>query len=378
MKTNKCRVCGHDLFKAPLLKLENMPKAAQYLPDAKTLVNDNGIRLEVCQCSGCGLVQLNNKPVPYYREVIRAAAFSPEMRIFRAKQFAAFVSRYSLKGEKVIEIGCGHGEYLEIMREQGVEAFGLEHLAKAVAQCKKKGLKTRQGFIDKASTKILGAPFVAFFMMSFLEHLPEPNTTLVGIRNNLDDGGFGLVEVPNFDLILQQNLFAEFIGDHLFYFTKETLARTLELNGFDVIECQEVWHNYIISAVVKKRRKLELNGLKHQQTCLKFEIQALLDRYQEKQVAVWGAGHQALALIALMGIAKKIKYVVDSATFKQGKYTPATHLPIVGPDKLDSDPAKAIIVVAASYSAEVVGIIKQKYGNKVEIFVIKEGTIKTV
>jgi len=71
-------------------------------------------------------------------------------------------------------------------------------------------------------------------------------------------------------------------------------------------------------------------------------------------------------------IAEKICYVVDSAHFKQNKYTPATHLPIFAPDKLNSDPVKAIIVMAASYSDEVVGIIKKDFNDSVKIAVLRD------
>ena len=120
---NKCRVCGYNFFKEPLLRYENMPKAAQFLPDVTSLESDKGVSLQVCQCSGCGLVQLSNASVPYYREVIRAAAISEEMADFRRKQFESFIKRFSLKGKKVIEIGSGRGEYLSIMRRVGAEAY---------------------------------------------------------------------------------------------------------------------------------------------------------------------------------------------------------------------------------------------------------------
>jgi hypothetical protein len=97
---NKCRVCGNNFFREPLLRYENMPKAAQYLPDAKSLGSDTAVDLEVCQCSGCGLVQLNNHPVPYYREVIRASSVSEEMKDFRKKQFALLAEKYLLKKKK--------------------------------------------------------------------------------------------------------------------------------------------------------------------------------------------------------------------------------------------------------------------------------------
>ena len=65
--------------------------------------------------------------------------------------------------------------------------------------------------------------------MSFLEHIPHPNETLSGIYNNLNDDAIGLIEVPNFDMILKNKLFSEFIGDHLFYFTEKCTRNVLQL-----------------------------------------------------------------------------------------------------------------------------------------------------
>ena len=378
MPINKCRVCSYKFFEEPLLRYENMPKAAQFLPDAESLERDKGVDLEVCQCSGCGLVQLSNDPVPYYREVIRAAAFSEEMKDFRRKQFGSFVQKFSLKRKKVIEIGCGRGEYLSIMKEFGVDAYGLEHSEKSVMQCVKNGLKVLKGFIQSSTDSLNHAPFDAFFILNFLEHLPDPNLTLRGIYNNLTDDAVGLVEVPNFAMILRKKLFSEFIGDHLFYFTKETLNTTLRQNGFEIIECNEIWYDYIISAIVKKRGKLDISHFYKHQAQLKNEIEEYIRRFKDKKVAIWGAGHQALAIISLINLADKIKYVIDSATFKQGKYTPATHLRIVSPDALDQDPPDAVIVMAASYSDEVAGIIRQKFDRKINISILRDFGLEEV
>jgi len=378
MSINKCRVCGNKFFKEPLLRYENMPKAAQFLPDTETLESDKGVDLEVCQCSGCGLVQLSNDPVPYYKEVIRATTISKEMKEFRIKQFANFVQKFSLKRKKNIEIGCGRGEYLSIMQQSGVEGYGLEYSEESVKQCTKDSLKVSKGFIANPDDKIDDAPFNAFFILNFLEHLPDPNSTLRGIYNNLTDDAVGLIEVPNFDMILRKKLFSEFIGDHLFYFTKETLSMTLRLSGFEVTECNEVWHDYIISTIVKKRQKLGISHFYKHQEQLKNEIEAYIHRFEDKKVAIWGAGHQALAIISLINLADKIKYVVDSAPFKQGKYTPATHIPIVSPEALGSDPVDAVIVMAASYSDEVAMIIRQKFDRNIDISILRDFGLEAV
>ena len=373
-----CRVCGHEFFEEPLLRYENMPGSAQYLPNAESIESDKGVALEVCQCSGCGLVQLSNVPVPYFKEVIRAAAFSEEMNDFRIKQFTIFVQRFSLKGKKVIEIGCGCGEYLSIMQQTGIEAYGLEYSEESVRQCVKNGLNVSRGFVENSAYKIDHAPFDAFYILNFLEHLSDPNSTLEGICSNLTDAAVGIIEVPNFDMILRNKLFSEFISDHLFYFTKETLTATLRLNGFEIIDCNEVWHDYIISVIVKKRGKLDISHFYEHQAQLKNEIEEYIRPFKDKKVAIWGAGHQALAVISLMDLADRIRYVVDSAAFKQGKYTPATHVPIVSPDALDFDPVNAVIVMAAGYSDEVARIIRQKFDKNINVSILREYGLEQV
>jgi len=372
MTIDKCRVCGYDFFKKPLLKYENMPGVTQYFPDAESLEQDNGIDLEICQCSGCGLVQLNNEPVSYYKEVIRSVAFSEEMKNFRMKQFKEFIEKYFLEGRKIVEVGCGSGEYLSIMQQFGVETYGLEQATESVNKCVENGLKVSKGFIQDSTDKINGAPFNAFFIFNFLQHWPDPNSTLRGIYNNLADGAVGIVEVPNFDMILRKNLFSEFNKDHLFYFTKDTLKTTLRLNGFEIIECNVVWHEYILSATVKKMEKLSIAHFYEHQKRLKKEITEYINNFGRREVAIWGAGHQALALISMTDINKDIKYVIDSAPFKQNKYTPATHIPIVSPETLDSNPVEAVIIIAGSYSDEVAEIIKKKYGDKISIVILRD------
>jgi len=173
-------------------------------------------------------------------------------------------------------------------------------------------------------------------------------------------------------MILQKKLFSEFIGDHLFYFTKETLGATLWFNGFEVLECEVQWYDYIISAVVRKRKKTDLSDFHNYQAKLKNEIEKYLLNFKNKKVAVWGASHQALAILSLLDLSGRIEYVIDSAKFKQGKFTPATHIPIVAPEKLNSDPVDAIIVMAAGYSDEVANMIKQKFSKNINISILRD------
>jgi hypothetical protein len=227
-------------------------------------------------------------------------------------------------------------------------------------------------YLEKENQILKNFPFDSFLILNFLEHIPNIRSFLKGIWNNLSEEAIGLIEVPNFDMMLRKKLFSEFTTDHLYYFTKDTLISTLNINGFEVIECKEVWYDYILSVVVRKRKTININDFSISQNNITNELNLFINKYKHGNVAIWGAGHQALALIALSGIKDKIKYVIDSAEFKQGKYTPATHIPIVSPDILKSEPVNAIIVMAASYSDEVVRIIQEKYNDKIDISILRD------
>lgn len=374
----RCRVCNADLSTNPLLRYEGMPCAAQSFPDRSSLDTDEPADLELSECTGCGLIQLTAGPVSYYRDVIRAASVSPEMKTFRTLQFDAFVRRFSLKGRKVLEVGCGRGEFLSILNQSGVAAYGVEHSMQSVEQCRSAGLKVSRGFIPDGGSSLKDGPFDAFLILNFLEHLPDPNATLRGIRQALTPEAVGLIEVPNFDMIVRNGLYSEFISDHLLYFTEDTLARTLSINGFDVVESGDVWNGYILSAVVQKRAGSDLSCFLEKRTELETEIHAYLERFPNQNVAVWGAGHQALAVLSLANLAGRIKYVVDSAPFKQGKFTPGSHIPIVPPDALRSDPVDAVLVMAASYSDEVAGIIRRDFDPNLEVSVLRHCSLETI
>lgn len=373
-----CRLCGQALFAQPLLVQHEMPAAAQGLPTADQLAADRGVTLALHQCSGCGTVQLATEPVPYWRDVIRAAGISAEMRAYRLDQFGHWLGQHDLTGRKVLEVGCGRGEYLSLLRDAGADATGIEHLPASVAACREAGLRVTEGFIDGPDTRLADGPFDGFAILNFLEHIPAAHLTLRGIVANLEPGAIGLVEVPDFDMILRMRLFAEFVPDHLYYFTRQSLKHLLEGNGLEVLECSSEWHGYVLSATVRKRTPLDLSALQNAQADIQASFNAFLDRFDTGRVAIWGAGHQALALISLLGIAPRIRYVLDSAPFKQGRFTPATHLPIVAPERLDEGEVDAVIVLAASYSEEVANLIAKRFGSRFKVAVLRDSGLCAV
>ncbi len=104
IQSARCRVCGGMCHATPLLRYEAMPRAAQFLPTPSRSPADHGVPVEVRHVPA-RLVQLAGNPVPYYREVIRAAAFSPKRWAFPPEAIRRVHQAILFAREEVLEIG---------------------------------------------------------------------------------------------------------------------------------------------------------------------------------------------------------------------------------------------------------------------------------
>ena len=375
----RCIACGAPLWETPLLTLDNMPASAQHMPDAQGVKEDRGLTLDLCQCMGCGLVQFDCEPVDYYRDVIRAGGFSKTMVELRRYQYKHLIDSYHLEGKKFIEVGCGQGEFLKVLSEFPVEVHGIEHDPHLVELARAQGLDVTEGFTETEDTRFAGGLYDVFLSFNFLEHQPDPSTMLQAIYRNLEDDAMGLITVPSFEYIMDHNSYYELIRDHLAYYTFETLTPLLERNGFQVEEC-EVINRDTLSVIVRKRPQMDTENLLECYVNLKREMETYmkyLDAW-DKKVAIWGASHQGFTLAATTKLGEKARYIIDSAPFKQGKFAPASHLPIVGPDHFHEHPVDAIIITAPGYTDEIAASIRRKFGTAVEIRAMRSNHLEMV
>jgi len=383
MNFNNCRLCHSELFQEPIIELNGMPKAAQFYPSEDEFAEDKGIILKVYQCSSCGLVQLIREPVDYYKEVITAASISGKARLSRFQQMKEFVAKFALRGKKVLEVGSCRGEMLGILEEAGLKATGIEASSESVAIGQSNGRNLINGYISDIN-QMNGYPFDAFISLNYIEHQPDPGSVIKSIYNNTAFNAVGFITVPNLDYLLKTKCFYEFVADHLSYFTKKTLTYAFERNGFDVLECYTINEDNDIVAIVQKKKVLNISENFSEVEKVIRKLQQTVENYklQNKKVAVWGAGHRTLALLALSKL-NNIEYVIDSAKFKQGKYTPVLHLNIVSPEHLKVNKVDLVIVmVPGLYPSEVIKTlecmnvdvdISVLRGNKIELYkIIKE------
>ncbi len=316
--------------------------------------------MEIRQCTACGLVQLTIPPVTYYREVITATSFSEATRKTRLAQMQDFVRKFSLRGKLALDVGSNRGDMLDIMAEAGLVPIGLEASAASVAAGRAAERNLYQGYIGDGLPTAIPRPD-AFVMLNYLEHLPFPGAIIRHLHAITAAEAAGYVTVPNLEYLLRTNCLYEFVPDHLSYFTRATLAHAFAANGFEVSDCYLINQENDIVAMVRKRPALSLTSQYAEVEELAKQLHALLETHAAagRRIAVWGAGHRTLFLMSIARLSK-LSYVVDSAPFKHGKYTPILHLPIVPPQTLLTDPVDLVLVmVPGLYPDEVLKTLRK-------------------
>jgi len=358
-RTAVCRLCETPLPEKPVLRLANVPARIQTFPDPQALAADRGTDLEAFQCEGCGHVQLASQPVIYSQGVTSTTRYSSTMLAFRREQMRAFVAEHGLAKKSVLEVGCGDGHLLDILRDAGVRAVGVDASEKALEIARQHGHPVHLGYVRRGH-RIAGGPFDAFVSNDVIEHVPDIKDFLQGVAHNLAPGGVGLVETPSLEKVLETRRFYDFMQDHLAYFTVDTLRLAFELGGFEVVRIERNRDGENLTAIVRRRAALDFAPLRAHERELVQNLGEFLrvQRAAGRRVAFWGASIQTLTLAALMEL--DVAYVIDSAPYKQGQLTQVSHLPIVAPERLKTDPVDVIVVNAPRYEDEILRQIREK------------------
>lgn len=413
-----CIACGHAL--SPLMTLDDMPASAQNIPAASELAEDHPLSLTLCQCPSCGLVQFDTEPVDYYRDVIRAGGGTRTMTRLRHEEYARLLTamqEHHIHGRRIVEVGCGRGEFLRMWQNlaedpEGAAALardqardpmsgqpnaaplhlvGLEHKPSIVEEANAvadKKYRVYEGFAT-GDVRYPEGPFDAFVQFNFLEHQPDPCDMLRNIGRNLKPQALGLITVPSFEYILRYNGYYELLRDHIANYTEFTLQKLLQDCGFELLSMDLV-NRDTIEAIVRKAdpdelselhysgRLIDVSALRDSYDRLSASVNAHIDHLSESRrtMAIWGASHQGFTLAATTKLGGRVEYIIDSAPFKQGRFSPASHIPIVAPDYAVAHPVDEILIVAPGYTDEIAGIIRERFDENVRILVLRTDRIE--
>ncbi len=305
MKTNK--VIKVKKIKSCLLCKEKGTVLYKEIPDR--FFNIPGL-WNIFQCPSCKLVWLSPRPVsediqrvykeyythsdiifekPTLRNTLRkkiktslvAANFSykENLKIPYSKWMRAFFKLTLLfkifgertamylqksKGDKLLDVGCGNGELIAIMKDLGWEVIGVEPDRKAADFVQKKfGIKIFNQTFEKAKLPLNF--FEAVIMRHVIEHTEDPVEFLKKAWNILKPGGKLVVVTPNIKslghLIFKRSWLHLDPPRHLFLFSSETFLQCAKIGGLKNLKIRIVPATgeltYIASRNIQKKGKVK-------------------------------------------------------------------------------------------------------------------------
>lgn len=164
-----------------------------------------------------------------------------------AKVYYDLVKEHLSKEDECLEIGSASGYFLAYIRDKVKSATGMESHEAMRDYSNKIGVDTKKGFEG-----LEGKKFDKIFMFFVLEHIGEPVEFFGKLKKHLKEGGKLFIEVPNVrDALLELYkvpAFPEFYFTpaHVYYYSKDTLAKMLAKAGFEKYEIKE-FQRYDIS-----------------------------------------------------------------------------------------------------------------------------------
>lgn len=142
--------------------------------------------------------------------------------------------------EVVLDLACGRGEFLELLRERGIRGVGVDSDHGMVRRVRERGLEV----VEQEALAYLEDDepvFDGIYCAHFVEHLPPPDLLFVlsRARRRLRPGGRLIVATPNAACLHTQ--LVEFWRDltHVRPYTLELLTFLLSYSGFDVADSGE-------------------------------------------------------------------------------------------------------------------------------------------
>jgi SAM-dependent methyltransferase len=196
---------------------------------------------DIVRCTRCGHMQVASFPERArldsdYGDVDEAAYVEEEAgQRATAARILERIERHTAPG-RLADLGCWVGFLLAEARDRGWQVQGAEPSRFASAYARERlGLDVVTATLD--ARELDGFRVDAIFLGDVIEHLPDPAAALQRIRSLLQPGGVLCLALPDAGSRIARVLGARWwsvLPTHVQYFTRASLRRLIEANGFEV------------------------------------------------------------------------------------------------------------------------------------------------
>ncbi|MEE8278079.1 MAG: class I SAM-dependent methyltransferase [Thermoanaerobaculia bacterium] len=202
-----------------------------------------------------------------------------------AERVGSYLPYLTGRGE-ILDLGCGRGEMLAVLRDHDLTARGIDSSGEMVRRCRAQGLEAEEGDLFEALAATPEASLGAIVSLHVIEHLPA---TAIGRLVRLawlalKPGGVLILETPSpLSLtVAARNFWLD--PTHCRPVHPETLELTFEAAGFDAVERLDLRPfsaDERLPEIGTVELPEELQGLAYQINRLRDRLDGLLFGYQD-------------------------------------------------------------------------------------------------
>lgn len=366
MSAPRCRLCRAELTDT-FVDLGMSPPCESYLTADELDSGETFYPLHVRVCAGCLLVQL-----PAYigaEEIFSHYAYFSSFSdswVAHAKSFVAeAVERLSLGADSfVVEVASNDGYLLQHVVARDIRALGVEPAANVAEAATARGVPTEVTFLGEktgADVAERHGPADLVVANNVFAHVPDIVDFAKGLRELVADDGTVTIEIPHLMRLIEGNEYDTIYHEHYSYLSLLTTQRVLAEAGLTVVDVDELpthggslrtWSvpseqalpaTGAVTAVLAAEGAAGLHSLEGHAGFASAVarvrndlVEFLVERSRRGETVVaYGAPGKGNTLLNHCGVRPdQIMFAVDRNPFKQGKFLPGTHIPIVAPERL--------------------------------------------
>ena len=382
-----CRFCAAPL-RTTFVDLGMSPLCQTHITPEQLNSMEPFYPLHAYVCEACFLVQLEEFVAPgdIFSEYAYFSSYTDSW-VAHAKRYCdLMIERLQLGSHsQVVEIASNDGYLLQHFKAGGVPVLGIEPAANVAQAAIAKGIESEVEFFGRRTAgEIAGRHRQADLLLgnNVLAHVPDLNDFVGGMKIMLAPQGVITMEFPHLYQLMKLNQFDTIYHEHFSYFSFITVEKVFAAHGITLFDVEElsthggslrIYGRHAedssrpVGARVAELRSRELaEGFDKVEKYLDFAEQVketkrrileflIATKRNGKSIVGYGAPGKGNTLLNYCGIREDfLDYTVDRNPYKQGKYTPGTHIPIHAPEKIRETQPDFLFILPWNLTDEIV------------------------
>lgn len=381
-----CRFCGAGLLHT-FVDLGMSPFCQTHITREQLNHMEPFYPLHAYVCHECFLVQLDEYVAPsdIFSEYAYFSSYSDSWVEHARKYVEAMTGRLGLGSTSLaMEIASNDGYLLQHFVKHGVPVLGIEPAANVAKVAIEKGIPTTVRFFGEQTAREIVAEYGKADLLlgnNVLAHVPKLNDFVAGMKQLLKPNGVITMEFPHLYRLMEQNQFDTIYHEHFSYFSFMTVEKVFAAHGLTLFDVEELGTHggslriygrhtengaLPVTSRAKELRQREINeGFSQLENYSSFTEQVketkrgLLEflinaKRAGKKIAGYGAPGKGNTLLNYCGIRQDfVDYTVDRSPYKQGKFTPGTHIPIYSPDRIRETKPDYVLILPWNLKDEI-------------------------